>query len=202
MREIVKKTLEQWIEKFESQQRQDVSMQVYDHYLDLHLLGVAKFLKDVSFSLDDIDLLGISTKLEIYLEKKLEEEYQADMGYMLDTQKDHEFREKVRKICIEHFYTNPKFVVDMSKYQVEVGKYAANFSDSKKLSNLLKYIDEKNVLDKIYQSVKNKLSYDFLSKDILPEYKDVELEFNTQLKNTYCRADEHVYKTLQRYAIM
>ncbi|MGL6309666.1 hypothetical protein ACSZMD_07545 [Aeromonas veronii] len=87
MREIVKKTLEQWIEKFESQQRQDVSMQVYDHYLDLHLLGVAKFLKDVSFSLDDIDLLGISTKLEIYLEKKLEEEYQADMGYMLDTQK-------------------------------------------------------------------------------------------------------------------
>lgn len=199
MREIIKTTLQQWVEQFEKQQQQAFNMEAYDFYLDSHLLGVAKFLKEIAFSLDDVELLGISTKLEMYIEKKLDEESQAGITRMLELEYNHEFRENIRKICIKYFYTEPKFTVDMSKYKAEVEQYSEFFSDPKKLTSLMKYIDEKNVLDKIYRTVKNVVLYKFISLGKPPELKDLEVEFTTQLQDTYRRADEHVYKTLARY---
>lgn len=199
MRSAIKANLEAWVEKLESQQNVDGNYLDHDFFLEYKLLGVATFLKQIAFAGDDMELLAIASKAEILVMKKVQADEEAEHEEDLLRQQQYEADERIRKLCYHYFYTEPAFSVDMSKYEALINSSAKNFSDPYKLSSLRRYVEQSQVLAKLYDKVKARLRRG-CGGQATPTFEDVARAFDAELPVIYRRADAHVERTIAQYA--
>jgi len=203
MRDSIKSILQAWVSQLEAQKATETDYDNYEVFLDYKVLGAATFLKQVAFQQDDLELLAIASKVEMQVERliKAEEDSQEEAE-----REQHEMWElvseadqQIRAICIRHFYTEPAFSVDMSKYVSMVEASSASFSDPYKLASLRRYVDEEQVLNKVFEKVKSRLRRTNLS-GLVPAFDDVSKAFVIELQEIYRLADAHVEKVIMRNA--
>ncbi|QXI07014.1 hypothetical protein HU718_004780 [Pseudomonas tensinigenes] len=199
MRDLIKVNLQAWINRLETQDSSEIDEE-YEFFLDYKLLGVATFLKQIAYEQDDLELLAISSKVEMQVLRMLQDEEKADHEREEIEEQAYELDRKVREVCIQHFYTEPAFSVDMSKYEEMITVSAESFSDPYKLSSLKKYVDAQQVLTKIYEKVKNRLWRASSIHGLVPTLKDVSEAFDVELHEIYRLADIHVSRVVTQYA--
>ncbi|MEC6742977.1 hypothetical protein [Pseudomonas qingdaonensis] len=199
MREAITAQLQAWAKQFENQSDPESDLEDHDFFLDYKLLGVATFVKHVAFEQDDLELLALASKVEMQVEREIALQDEAQRDHMLAQDQSYGRHERVREICIQHFYTAPAFRVDMSKYQALI-EAAGEFADSRKFSGLLNYIDADRVLSKIYDRVKKRLNRTTVAGGPLPTLEDVTKAYDLELEEVYRLADTHVERVLHQYA--
>lgn len=203
MRDSIKATLQAWVSQLEAQKATEKDYDDYEFFLDYKVLGVATFLKQVAFQQDDLELLAIASKVEMQVELliKAEEDAEEDAEReMYETWEQVSDADKqIKSLCIHHFYTEPAFSIDMSKYVALVEDYSESFSDPHRLASLRRYVDEEQVLNKIFDKVKSRLRRANLS-GVVPTFDDVSKAFDIELEGVYRLADIHVERTIMKYA--
>ena len=203
MRDSIKAILQAWVSQLEAQKATDTDYDDYEVFLDYKVLGAATFLKQVAFQQDDLELLAIASKVEMQVERLIKAEEDAEEEAEREQQEMWELAseadQQIRAICIRHFYTEPAFPVDMSKYVSMVEASSANFSDPYKLASLRRYVDEEQVLNKVFEKVKNRLRRTNLS-GLVPTFDDVSKAFVIELQEVYRLADAHVERVIMRNA--
>lgn len=205
MRDVIKATLNAWVSQLDAQRVLEWNYSdEHDVYLDYKVLGVATFLKHVAYQEDDLELLAIASKVQMQVEQMIladdEEQDEAEQERQEMQQRIYESDEKIRKACIHHFYTEPVFSVDMSKYEAMIQASAQRFSDPYKLSSLSRYVDREQVLARIVEKVKNRLRRTSAMCVTAPTLADVVQAFETELQVIYRLADAHVERTIALYA--
>ncbi|CAN7644771.1 hypothetical protein [Pseudomonas sp. LjRoot263] len=202
MRDSIKATLQAWVSQLEAQKATEIDYDDYEVYLDYKVLGVATFLKQVAYQQDDLELLAIASKVEMQVERIIKAEELAEEDEERERQEMweqvSEADQQVRAICIRHFYTEPVFSVDMSRYKSMVEASSQNFSDPYKLSSLRRYVDEEQVLNKIFEKVKSRLRR-AASGGPVPTIDEVSQAFEIELQEIYRLADAHVERVIARY---
>lgn len=205
MLDVIKATLKAWVSQLDAQRVSESNYSdEHDVYLDYKVLGVATFLKHVAYQQDDLELLAIASKVEMQVEQMIladdEEQDEAEQERQEMQQRIYESDEIIRKACIHHFYTEPVFSVDMSKYEAMIQASAQRFSDPYKLSSLSRYVDREQVLARIFEKVKNRLRRTSAMCVTAPALADVVQAFETELQVIYRLADAHVERTIALYA--
>ncbi|AHZ69165.1 hypothetical protein OU5_2086 [Pseudomonas mandelii JR-1] len=203
MRDSIKATLQAWVSRLEAQTATETDYDDYEYFLDYKVLGAATFLKQVAYQQDDLELLAIATKVEMQVERLIKAEEDAEEEAERERQEMweqvSEADEQIRAICIRHFYTEPAFSVDMSEYVSIVEASSDCFSDPYKLASLRRYVDEEQVLNKVFEKVKSRLRRTNLS-GLVPTFDDVSKAFGIELKEVYRLANAHVERTIMKYA--
>lgn len=203
MRDSIKAILQAWVSQLEVQKATETDYDDYEVFLDYKVLGAAAFLKQVAFQQDDLELLAIASKVEMQVERliKTEEdaEEEADQERHERHLQEYEADRQIRAVCIHYFYTEPAFSVDMSKYTSMVEAASENFSDPYKLASLRRYVDEKEVLNKIFEKVKSHLRRANWGGPT-PTFDEVAQAFAAELQEIYRLADAHVDRVIARHA--
>ncbi|SCZ22868.1 MULTISPECIES: hypothetical protein [unclassified Pseudomonas] len=200
MRESIKVTLQAWVSQLEAQRVADAEYAEDDVFLDYKVLGAATFLKQIAYEQDDMELLAIASKAEIQVKRLIEAEDEAERERLCMQEEEYEADQRIREICIHHFFIEPAFSVDMSKYEAMIEASAAGFSDPHKLASLKKYVDTAQVLNKIYDKVKSRLRRASALNGGLPTFEEVLRAFEAELQEIYRLADAHVPKVIIRHA--
>lgn len=199
MRDSIKLNLQSWISRLETQDLSEVDEE-YEFFLDYKLLGIATFLKQIAFEHDDLELLAISSKAEMQVLRMIQAEEEADRERDEVEEQAYELDRKIRDVCIHHFYTEPAFSVDMSRYEKMIEASAESFSDPYKLASLKKYIDAQQVLTKIHEKVRIRLWRASSVSVVVPTIKEVSEAFEVELSEIYRLADIHVCRVIMRYS--
>lgn len=187
----------------EAQKTTETDFDDYECFLDYKVLGAATFLKEVAYQQDDLELLAIASKVEMQVERLIkaeedaEEEAERERQEMWEQVSDAD--KQIRDLCIRHFYTDPAFSVDMSKYVSIVEASSASFSDPYKLASLRRYVDEEQMLNKVFEKVKSRLRRTN-SSGLVPTFDDVSKAFGIELEKVFRLADVHVERTIMKYA--
>lgn len=198
MRDAIKVSLQAWVSRLEAQNVNDDDDHKYDFFLDYKVLGIATFLKQIAYEHDDLELLAIASKVEMRVEQMIEEDDEADRERQDMQEEEYEADQKIRDACIHYFYTEPAFLVDMSKYETMIQASDANISDAKKLAGLRRYIDSRQVLGKICENVKSRLRRTFTGGGV-PTFNEVSEAFDIELCEIYRLADIHVARVLTQH---
>jgi hypothetical protein len=170
-----------------------------DYDLDSHLYGVALFLKGVAHKTGDVELLGISTKLERDLKARFAAADHADEEWHREGDARLHFEDAVKRICIQHFFKEPAFKVDMSKYRAMIDDQAPRVRDAGELEKLRRYIDDDLRLRRIYADVKNSFFYrSDEANPRLPTFEEVKAAFERVFADVLRRADAHVSAQLRK----
>ena len=124
--------------------------ELYDHgsFLEYQLLGVATFVKSLAYKTDNTELLGIASKMEIDVLADIEKETDSEQHHEFSEQ--FEFYEHARKLCIKLFYKENRYQVNMNEFLDILNKNKEVLQSAGFLEQLEKYINEENVLKKIY----------------------------------------------------
>jgi hypothetical protein len=169
-----------------------------DHYLDRHLHGVALFLKTVAHRADDMELLGLCSKIEMDLKERFAAEDRAFDEQQRAGEREAAAMDAVKEVCIRYFYKEQAFSLDLSKYRQMIDEAVPRVTDSAELKKLRRYIDEKRWLDRLYATTKNSLMpYGNLDAP-LPTFDDVKTVFEDALADLLRRADKYVPAQLER----
>lgn len=187
MREAIKATLREWVDRIENQDEGHSTEWLSED----HFLGVAKFLKEVSFSLDDVELIGISAKLEMYLEKREKSKEREEEQWYLEQEKRSTHIDNLVSFCKKIFFGEKLFSVDLKKYYLTISESVDSLDEGTVL-RLNKYFNEEKVLYDIYNKVKNSLIMSFWEIGKLPDFKDVNPLVEVEVKNFYRRADRYL----------
>lgn len=198
MRDAIKVSLQAWASRLEAQNANDDDNHKYDFFLDYKVLGIATFLKQIAYEHDDLELLAIASKVEMRVEQMIEEDDEADRERQDTQEQEYEADQKIRNACIHYFYTEPAFLVDMSKYQTMIQTSGAIISDAKKIAGLRRYVDSQQVLGKIYEKVKNHLRRTCAVGGV-PTLDKVSIAFDIELREIYRLADIHVARVLTQH---
>jgi hypothetical protein len=116
----------------------------------------------------------------------------------------------VKKFCIQHFFKEPRYVVNMGRYREMVD--GVKGLDQAIKVGLAKYLDESKILSNIYVNVRNHFQlgasavYENLCgslnpNDLLPAFpdlSDLDNQFQIELADVCRRADITVAKRLQQ----
>ena len=112
--------------------------------------------------------------------------------------------EAVRQLCIHHFFHQPKFRVDMSRYRALIEGQAAAMDDREEVRKLYAYVDEDRKLNDVYEGVKRRLCVPLLSAPSVagaiqrPTFEDLRVAVEAEVAEVYRRADKHFAKRLSR----
>jgi hypothetical protein len=109
--------------------------------------------------------------------------------------------EAVRQFCIHHFFHQPKFRVDMSKYLALMEEHKALIDDPEELRKLYGYVDEELKLKQVYEAVKGRLCVPLYSASLMPEiprptFDHLKAAVDEEIAEVYRRADKHFAKRL------
>lgn len=200
MREAIKNVLEFWVDRLRSQEDHGWDNEDYDIFLPHHLLGAAKFMKDVAFEVNDLELLGAFTQIEMGLQERMRQQELEEIAEDEALDQMENDQEAIRLLCLKCFYKDSIFSVDMSKYLNMVEAVQDRFIDSYRLSSLIKYLDEDKVLSRIYEKVKSDLYVAYAAGGGMPNKDDVVKAFEARLSSVCKLADAHVASTIAKYA--
>ncbi|HHX8370530.1 TPA: hypothetical protein ACVOYU_004606 [Vibrio alginolyticus] len=174
----------------------DYDFNEYETFLEYQLLGVSKFIKSIAYKMENVELLGVATKIELDVLHEIEKENQAHDEYYQFESQAHNYSMQARRFCIQLFYEECRYHADMTKYQDLVEANRDSLEKAGLLDKLKRYVDEKKVLDKIYNEVKHSLMYS--TEDSLPEKSVVDEMFKAELQEIYRKAENHINKQLKK----
>ncbi|MGH9896594.1 MAG: hypothetical protein ACREA0_32270 [bacterium] len=80
-------------------------------------MGAALFIKQVASKSNDLELLGLAAWIEMALTERFQGKSSKQKAWEEQQQAEIKFHEQVREICILHFFKEPKFKVDLSRYR-------------------------------------------------------------------------------------
>lgn len=167
----------------------------WDSDSDRELIGVAKFIKLVAYKSDCLELLGIATKIELDVQQDLDQKIE-DMNLDWVYEDPYPHADMARLSCIAWFYEENRYVVDMSKYKKIVDDNEIILKNAGLYDRLVRYVDEKKVLDKIYNEVKHSLMHS--SNEGSPDVIQADELFSVELQEIYRKADLHLQKQLEK----
>ena len=120
-----------------------------------------------------------------------------------------DYDQEVKKLCILHFFKEPRYVVDMSRYRALIDRVPG--LDTRVREGLGKYLDERKILSDIYLKVRNHfqlgafeacLQSEWIesrgSLPLLPSVDDIDNRFQIEMEDFYRRADSTVAKRIQQ----
>lgn len=168
------------------------------------------FIKEIAIKLEDAEMIGIATILENKSDELLEQEFgdsihddfyekDGDCSYLIEDKKDTDYRKAVRNLCIQMFYKDKEFSINMDKYKELVEDNKEILEKNNAYKSLSKYTSESAALDKIYNKIKNDLQSKIIKqKDILPPTTDVIRElFPLEVQEIYRLADKYVQPKIE-----
>ena len=109
--------------------------------------------------------------------------------------------EAVRQLCIHHFFREPKFRVDMSKYRALIEDHKSRIADPEELRKFYGYVDEELKLKQVYEAVKHRLCTPLYMAPYTPEiprptFDHLKAAVDAEIAEVYRRADKHFAKRL------
>jgi hypothetical protein len=139
--------------------------------------SVIRFLKTVGERIGDPGLLDYCASAEVQLS--------SPEGVA----------EAVRRLCIHHFFREPKFRVDMSKYRALVEDHKSHL-DPDELRKLYGYVDEEQKLKQVYEAVKKRLCVPLYCAPSVPAiprptFDHLRSEVEEEIAEVHRRADKH-----------
>lgn len=198
MKDILKNELLALRERYDLEKKswdEDESAR-WDSNLDRELIGIAKFIKLVAYNSSDcLELLGIATKIELDVQQDLDQKAE-DLNLDWEYENPFPHLDTARRSCITWFYDEKRFVVDMSQYRKIVDEHEKCLKKAGLYDRLVRYVDEKKVLDKIYNKVKNSLRYS--SDESSLDVTQADELFSVALQDIYKKADLHIQKQLEK----
>lgn len=152
---------------------------------------------------------ALQQNVEIHDDIKNEEMLKADTRKLALEQAVEDWDKSARRLCIRHFFEEPRYTVDMSRYREMVN--GAHGVEQSVKDGLTKYLDERKILGKVYLEVRNHfrictlIGYrsDWPYSDPpeklppLPTLDDLDARFRVELADVYRRADTTVAKRLR-----
>jgi len=161
---------------------------------------LAEKIKGMATILKDVEVIGHATLLENRSIESIQDEYEV-LDQLGDYNNDFFDRnDQVRELCIKVFYKDKLFSPDMSSYRnlVEENKEALVKAD--RYEKLSRYIDEKKVLDKIYNKMKNDLlpSYGENETSKVPDEEYIKEQYPSYLSEIYRLANNHVKSEIEK----
>lgn len=176
----------EWCERLEAQDAGTVTYNDDDYHsgLERDLMGAVVFLKQVASKCDELELLGLVTKIEMRLDDKVTKEIKAQDEHTQSQIDAYERIQRKREECRSYLSEIP--AVDVSKYHDLVA--AAKIEDRQALYSLYRYLDETRILKSIKAAVIPKFVYE--QEELDPE--DLIREFARELQDFYRRADKTV----------
>lgn len=119
------------------------------------------------------------------------------------------YDQEVKKLCILHFFKEPRYVVDMSRYRDMIDMVSG--LDTKVREGLDKYLNESKILSDIYLKVRNHFQLGAFaaclhgewieSRDSLPSLPsvaDIDGRFQIEMEDVYRRADHTVARRIEQ----
>lgn len=117
------------------------------------------------------------------------------------------YDQEVKRLCILHFFKEPRYVIDMSRYRGMIDM--APGLEIKVRAGLDKYLDERKILSDIYLRVRNHFQVGaytaYLHGELtefrnslppLPSLTDIDDRFQIEITDVYRRADSTVAKRI------
>lgn len=191
MATIIRKLLLEWCERLDQQDCRAIGAadDGYEFALDYHLMGAALLVKQVASECDEMELLGLASKIEMRLTDRFEKESEAHAAYQQQQWEEIARQDPVRERC-RLYFKDPSFRVDVSRYHELID--AARIEDRKALYELYKYLDETKVLKRIKSEVTSNFVYLRGKKPDEIALDDLKREFDRELRDFYRRADKTV----------
>ncbi|RXF05684.1 hypothetical protein [Pseudoalteromonas phenolica] len=121
----------------------DYDSSEYESFLEYQLLGVSKFIKSIAYKMEEVELLGVATKIELDILHDIEKENQERDEYYQFQSDEHEYYMQARSFCIQLFYEECRYHADMTKYHDIVEENRFSLEKAGLLDKLKRYIDEK-----------------------------------------------------------
>lgn len=191
MTNTVKSVFLSWLEKRESIA---TSSQGLDYELEENLLGAARFVKDIALVSDDMELLGLATKVEGQQKELLEFLYNPPLHFDEDLGKSQQKENEMRDYCIEVFYKQERYSIDMEAFSKVVEENKDALEKVCNYKTLQNYISPRTALDKVYNAVKHKLWEEHLEHELTLELLDELVEY--EKSEVYRKAKKHITNKL------
>lgn len=166
-----------------------------DDFEEYQLLGVVKYVKSIAYKLEDLDLLGLASTIEIELLEHIETENEFYLSFD-EAPSEFPHLEDGREFCKDLFYKQNRYRVDMKQYRRLLIDHEEAFMSAGLYDSLVKYLDEDAVLQKIYNQVKHKIMY--YQGANLPEINKVDALFNEAFEDICRKADKHLERQLSK----
>ncbi|MDK9779137.1 MULTISPECIES: hypothetical protein [unclassified Vibrio] len=166
-----------------------------DNFEEYQLLGAAKYAKSIAYKLEDLDLLGLASKIEIELLERIKTENEYYLSFD-EAPSEFPHLEDGREFCKDLFYKQKRYRVDMKPYRRLLFDHEETFMSAGLYDSLVKYLDEDAVLHKIYNQVKHKIMY--YQGATLPEINKVDALFNEAFEDICRKADKHLERQLSK----
>lgn len=161
---------------------------------------LAEKIKGMATALKDAEVIGYATLLENKSNESIQDERET-----WDHMEDHntvffEKGDQVRELCIKVFYKDKLFNPDMSSYRDILEENKESLTKSDRYEKLSRYIDEKKVLDKIYNKMKNDLlpSYEENDTSKMPDEEYIKEQYPAYLSEIYRLANNHVKSEVEK----
>ncbi len=162
-------------------------------------------IKKLAYEIDDFEVLGLATKLEMKYKHIFEYDYYSAADDIF--QNGHTINHLTRDNNYTEFYLrihstlfeNDNYVVDMKHYREEVERHKEALVASGIYANLSRYVDDKTATNKAFQKVKSELSKHRKDdgKYMLPTEDEIVKEFESARNDIYRLANKHVASQIE-----
>ncbi|EPZ2383018.1 hypothetical protein ACXLPV_004818 [Vibrio parahaemolyticus] len=207
MNKNIKDNLKVWHQLYLQQNAEvdpdDPSIWDYDNadkyipFFEYQLLGALTFLKEAFHDTEDLELLGLISKLEMQIHRDMAEEQQYENEHHELELEAMRYSDSVRKYCIDLFYNEKRYQLDFSQFRSEVKQNKGLLSEAGLYEQLIRYLDENKKLDAIYNEVK----YAALKVDHegdLPSIEQIDELFAQYKDKIDNNAKKHIAKQLKK----
>ncbi len=174
-----------------------------NHFEPFQAKYVAQYLKFLGLKTQNPDLIGQAMLLEkelVDIEEQEEEDY---ISYLEEQAEEHDEQMRIRQKVINIFYEQGRYssMNVMEKYRSLISLHEQNFvgENQSSLVRLIKYTDDKKVLDKLYVAVRDRFTYD--STLNIEDIEQVDAVFREELEIIHSRADKHITKELAKVGV-
>lgn len=216
MRDVIKKVLAEWSLKLGQRGEKNAafyeacSEMPYEHQdhlynFERHLLGVTLFLAEVADQSNDMELLGMATKVKgmarDLIAAELREFQEFDNARLEEASEYDRHQAVAYEACRVFFASIPASVIDMSSYRQAVEGARPFFREPRDYLDLLSYTDERKVLKRIKKGVKDVIhTYVRNNNGESPAPEWMREKFDHALRNAYRCADQYVPAQIKRRA--
>lgn len=167
-----------------------------------HISLEIEFIKNLAFELDDFEVLGMASKLEMQYSEAFN--YYDDYSFLQESLPSYTYtqpsnRRLFYKTIENVLYQSNNYEIDMSVYQEEVERNKGMLIDSGIYNNLLIYTKNETATRKVHDKVKKELSSVRCDDNsyIIPSEAQIIDAFNKAKMEIYRLANKHVANQIE-----
>lgn len=170
------------------------------YYLTMGALALAK---ELAQKMRNSELLLLAGGIELLIAER-EAQHDADEKRAMAAEwRVSEFRDQVRKACVQYFFKASEFKPDLSKYWSAVEAARSSGTDPGVIEGLEKYLNEQNIIQRVYREVRDSLSSRLVEEGMvrLQTCDEMEVESKRAMEEFYRSADRTVFDRLRNHGI-